>query len=145
MKWLVVLFLLTGALSVNAGKKIYGNVVVSEVVSIYDADTFRVNIEGWPDILGENIPIRILGVDAPEIRGKCQSEKRSALAARAFTVAAVEGAAKIELKDIQRGKYFRLLANVYIDGVSLSQMLIEGGYGRPYTGGKRAGWCNAGE
>ncbi|HGX92428.1 MAG TPA: thermonuclease family protein, partial [Candidatus Tenderia sp.] len=37
------------------------NLVVSRVVSIYDADTFRVDINGWPPIIGSNMPIRVLG------------------------------------------------------------------------------------
>ncbi|MEO1859542.1 MAG: hypothetical protein ABGZ19_06585 [Verrucomicrobiales bacterium] len=57
--------------SVNAIE--YGNATVSEVRTIYDADTFRVTINGWPDIIGKGIPIRVLGVDAPEMRGKCEA------------------------------------------------------------------------
>jgi len=34
---------------VQAADKRFGHVMVSEVTSIYDADTFRVNIKGWPD------------------------------------------------------------------------------------------------
>ena len=49
--------------------------MVKEITSIYDADTFRVNIEGYPPIIGERIPVRVLGIDAPELRGKCESEK----------------------------------------------------------------------
>ena len=45
--------------------KEYGDVEISEVTSIYDADTFRVNIEGYPPIVGKSISIRVNGVDAP--------------------------------------------------------------------------------
>jgi len=38
-----------------AGDKQYGSVIVSEVTSIYDADTFRVNIKGYPPIASERI------------------------------------------------------------------------------------------
>lgn len=65
--------LLCLACSVNA--KQFGNVYVSQVVSVYDADTFRVNLQNFPDIAGKNMPIRVNGVDAPEIRGKCTYEK----------------------------------------------------------------------
>lgn len=46
----------------------------------------------------------------------------------------------IELRNIQRSKYFRILADVYIDGVSLADNLIQSGHARPYDGGKRLGW-----
>lgn len=48
----------------------YGSATVSEVTSIYDGDSFRVNIEGWPPIIGQRAPIRVKSVDAPDLRGK---------------------------------------------------------------------------
>ncbi len=122
-------------------KTSFGNVTVSDIVSVYDADTFRVNISGWPAVVGQNVPVRVNGVDAPEIRGKCDSEKQMARQARDFTLNALKSAAAIELRNIRRGKYFRLLADVYVGGVNLSQLLIDNGYARPYQGGKRRGWC----
>jgi len=47
----------------------------------------------------------------------------------------------IELQDIQRGKYFRILARVYIDGEELAGKLILAGLARAYDGGARKGWC----
>ena len=116
-------------------------VVVSEVISIYDGDTFRVNIDKYPAIIGENMPVRVLGIDTPEIRGKCQDEKDKAKIARLFTVNQLTHASRIELADIQRGKYFRLLAVVLVDGVSLAESLIEQGLAVPYGGGKKRDWC----
>ena len=42
---------------------------------------------------------------------------------------------------MQRGKYFRILADVYVDGISLADNLIKAGHARVYDGGKRLGWC----
>ena len=117
------------------------DIIVSRVVSVYDADTFRVDIEGWPDIVGKNMPIRVKGVDAPEIRGKCESEKAQAKIARDFTRSLLESGARVELRNLKRGKYFRFLADVYIDDTLLSEKLIVGGLARPYDGGHRDGWC----
>ncbi|MFT2112208.1 thermonuclease family protein [Marinomonas sp. 2405UD68-3] len=117
------------------------DIIVSRVVSVYDADTFRVDIEGWPDIVGKNMPIRVKGVDAPEIRGKCVSEKKDAKVARDFTRSLLESGARVELRNLKRGKYFRFLADVYIDNVLLSERLISNGLARPYDGGRRDGWC----
>ena len=127
--------------SFTANAKDYGNVTVSEVTSIYDADTFRVNIEGYPPIAGERIPVRVLCVDAPELRGKCESEKIKARQAKQFTVEALRSANNIELRNIERGKYFRILADVYVDGKNLANGLIKSGHARSYDGGKRLGWC----
>ncbi len=59
--------------SVNATE--YGKATVSEVRTVYDGNRFRVNIDDWSDIIGKSVPVRILGIDTPEMRGKCQLEK----------------------------------------------------------------------
>jgi micrococcal nuclease len=119
----------------------YGSAIVSEVTSIYDADTFRVNISGWPAVVGERVQIRVKGVDAPELRGKCEAEKVRARKAKQFTVAKLREAQTIQLAELERGKYFRLLAVVYVDGENLEQALINADLARPYDGGTRQGWC----
>ncbi len=71
MKHLCLLILLAGLCSspaALAAPKIYGDAVVAEVTSIYDGDTFRCNIDGYPGIAGERIGIRINGIDTPEMR-----------------------------------------------------------------------------
>ncbi len=103
----------------------YGTVTVSKVISAYDGDTFRVNIASLPPIVGKNIPIRVNGVDTPEIRGKCQYEKNLALKARDFVRGKLVNAKEIKLTNLQRGKYFRVVANVLVDGVSLEQELLD--------------------
>ncbi|WP_353981673.1 thermonuclease family protein [Salinicola endophyticus] len=120
----------------------YGSASVARVTSIYDGDTFRADIDGCPPIIGERVPIRVRGVDTPEMRGHCEREKRLARQAKQFTVATLRGAQHIELKEIDRGKYFRLVAKVVADGQDLATALIAAGLGRPYQGGTRQGWCD---
>ncbi len=135
MKRLLLLWLLASPVFA------YETIVVDEVTSIYDADTFRVNIKGWPPIIGERMPIRANGFDAPEIRGKCEQEKVGAREAKQLTVEALRNADIIELRNQKRGKYFRIIADVFIDGKSLRDMHLSAGTARPYSGGKREGWC----
>jgi len=122
MKKILTAFLLLLACTAQAKDKTYGSVIVSEVTSIYDADTFRVTIKDWPEIAGERIPIRIKGVDAPEIRGKGRNEKVAARKAKQFTVEALRSAKVIELRNMERGKYFRILADVFIIPVHHTQV-----------------------
>ena len=119
----------------------YGTVTVSKVISVYDGDTFRVNIDSLPPIVGKNIPIRVNGIDTPEIRGKCQYEKNLALKARDFVRAKLSNAKEIKLTNLQRGKYFRVVANVVVDGVSLEQELLDNKLAYEYSGGKKLSWC----
>jgi len=68
---LLILTIYSLPLSVNSKEVSYGNTSVIKVTSIYDGDTFRANIEGYPAIVGEHMSIRINGIDTPELRGKC--------------------------------------------------------------------------
>lgn len=83
------------------------------------------NVDGFSPIIGERVPVRVLGIDTPEIKGKCESEKALARQAKQFTVHALRSAKTIELRNIERGKYFRILANVYVDGKNLADNLIQ--------------------
>lgn len=123
--------------------KSYGSMRVASITSIYDADTFRVNIENVPAVIGERMAVRVAGIDAAEMRGKCEKEKRLAREAKQFTVSLLRGAKTIELKNIKRGKYFRLVADVIIDGhINLSNELVKNGHAVSYNGGKKAkNWC----
>jgi endonuclease YncB( thermonuclease family) len=144
MKTFLTLLLLTLSLlqAESLKNKDYGSVIVSEVTSIYDGDTFRVNIEGLHDLIGHRIGIRVNGIDTPEMRGKCQKEKELARKAKQYTVSALRGAKKIELRNMKRGKYFRIVADVYVDGKNLTDGLIEAKLGVPYDSGTKAkDWC----
>ena len=139
IKFVALIFLIT-TINLQA-KRQYGTVTVSKVISVYDGDTFRVNIDSLPPIVGKNIPIRVNGVDTPEIRGKCQYEKDLALEARDFVRGKLANAKEIKLTNLQRGKYFRVVANVVVDGVSLEQELLDNELAYEYDGGKKLSWC----
>lgn len=116
--------------------------IITKVTSIYDGDTFRANIKDYPQIIGDRIPIRINGIDTPELRGKCQREKDLARKAKQYTVTALRNAKDIKLRNMQRGKYFRIISDVYVDGVSLGDQLLNNGLAVEYHGGKKKkDWC----
>ena len=124
-------------------EKTYGGVTIAEVTSIYDGDTFRANIPDYPPILGQHIGIRINGVDTPEMRGQCEQEKVLARKAKQFTVTKLRSAKAIELRNMQRGKYFRIVADVYADGESVGEGLVREWLAVDYGGGKKVkDWCD---
>ena len=53
-----------------------------QYVRAYDADTITVNLKDLPHVFGEELGIRVVGVNAPEIRGRCAQEDQPALQAR---------------------------------------------------------------
>jgi len=120
--------------------KDYGSAVVAEITSIYDGDTFRANIAGYPPIIGERIGIRIAGIDSPELKDKRPDVKAKALEAKQYTVKRLREGKKIELLELRRDKYFRILARVMIDGEDLGAELVKAGLAKPYDGGTKEAW-----
>ena len=114
---------------------------IEKIISVYDGDTFRADIRGLPDIIGKNIAIRILGIDTPEIKGKCEEEKIVAIKARDFSRKALFNAKIITLKNLKRDKYFRLLADVYFDDIDLANALLVNNFAVKYSGKKKSSWC----
>ena len=126
----------------------YGSVRVDEITSFYDGDTFTATINEWPPVVGERIKIRISGINAPERRSRCDTEEEKArerqLAAdaRIYLVERLRGAETIELRQIERGSFYRIIAQVWADGENVGQEMIEAGHALPYVEGKAGrAWC----
>jgi len=139
---LMVVLLSENSYAEAISNKNFGSITVSEVTSIYDGDTFRANIAEYPEIIGYRMGIRVNGIDTPEMRGKCKQEKALARKAKQFTVAKLRSAKSIELRNMKRGKYFRIVADVYVDDENLGEMLIDEKLAVAYDGGhKGKDWC----
>lgn len=112
----------------------------AQVVSVYDGDTFTAKVRIWFET-EVTTSVRVLGIDTPEIRGKCDAEKALAIAAREALVRLLAGGSVI-LRDLSEDKYGgRIDARVIAAGVDVAQRMVELGHARPYDGGKREGWC----
>jgi endonuclease YncB( thermonuclease family) len=107
-----------------------------EVVSVYDGDTFKINIPGVPAVFGKKISIRIKGIDTPEIRGGTEATKAKARASREYLRSLLSGNL-VTIHNVERGKYFRILADVKAGGVNIADNMINAGHGKKYNGGKR--------
>lgn len=109
------------------------------VASVYDGDTFKINLNCSLAVYCEKVPVRVLGVDCPEIKGKTAKEKRLAQKAKAFTKEFLQNG-PISLSNCARDKYFRLLCAVTDgQGRSLADELIARDLGYAYDGGKKSG------
>lgn len=113
-------------------------------VGNYDGDTLTVDIPKVPEILGHKMHIRINGIDTPEMKTEDKCEKAQAIKAKERIHLILSQAKRIDLKDIGRDKYFRLLADVVADGVSLKSLLLKEKLAVPYDGGTktRIDWCS---
>jgi len=93
---------------------------MSLVINVKDAVTYELHLEGVHPLIGENITItqrRIL----PPIKNSKSSE------AIEFIEILFKNATTIELRNIKRGKDFRILALLYVDGKSLYHILRDNG------------------
>ena len=114
----------------------------ADVVRVIDGDTVAVNVRVWPSVLIET-SIRVLGVDTPELRGKCESEREKAREARSFVRKLLPAGSKIVLKKVKPDKYAgRHDAEIWLaDGRSLAELLIGAKLAREYHGEARQTWC----
>ena len=112
----------------------------------YDGDTITVQIPNVHPLIGLNIPIRLKGIDAPEIHGENKCEKEKAEEVRAIVNGLLSTGKKIHIVNISRGKYFRIIADVLIDNLNLSSYLLAHKLVVPYGGDKkeRTNWCKYG-
>ena len=69
-------------------------------------------------------------------------EKRKAKEAQAMVQDVLNHAKDITLRDIERGKYFRIVATVVVDGRNLGDLLIDQKLAIPYDGGRKVKWCD---
>jgi len=114
----------------------------AEYVRNYDGDTVTFDLPKLHPLIGNKIPVRIRGIDTPEIRGKCQQEKELAVKAKLFVTKMLSGADTLDLIDMQRDKYFRIVADILVDGEWLKDVLLKKGLAAPYEGKtKRKDWC----
>lgn len=136
---LIILTLAIHSWGINADVT-YGNASVKRIISVYDGDTFRCDLYDFPAIIGSNIGVRIYGIDTPEIRDKRPAIKALANKAKQFAKSMLMGSKVIVLKNMRRGKYFRIVAEVYIDEVNLGEELIKRRLAKPYYGGTKPKW-----
>ncbi|MEE8332869.1 MAG: thermonuclease family protein [Alphaproteobacteria bacterium] len=124
-----------------APREVLPGPVPAELVRVVDGDSVLVSARIW---LGQRVTVsvRLAGIDAPEIRGRCDAERKRAHRAREFLVRRLKEG-NIALADIHYGKYAgRVVARLLDrDGVDLGAALVKAGLARPYAGRRRLPWC----
>ena len=137
---LILLVCLYSPTPVSAGT--FGNIEIVVYLHNYDGDTFTVDLPGLPPLFGKEIPVRINGIDTPEIKGHCAREVRLAGEAKAIVANMLSKAKRIILVNVGRDKYFRIDATVLADGVDVGAELVRQSLAVEYDGGtKKHSWC----
>lgn len=104
------------------------------VLSVHDGDTLTINLPCDIPTVCHKMPIRLNGIDTPELNDKRPEIRQLARTAKFKLQEMTAAPHKIELRIIGRDKYFRLDAELFSDGVSVAETLKAEGLARPYTG-----------
>ena len=108
-----------------------------KVIKVYDGDTITIASKlPYENSLIYRFSVRIKEIDCPEIRTHNLDEKEIALIAKKF----VEDKCLnkiVELKNLSTEKYGRILADVFIDNINISDELIKNKLAVTYDGGKK--------
>jgi endonuclease YncB( thermonuclease family) len=105
-----------------------------QVIKVYDADTITIASKiDIPNSPLYRFSIRLNGIDAPEIHGKNDDEKESAIYARDQLENLVLHRF-VQLKNKKTEKYGRILADVYLGDLHINQWLLDEKLVVPYDG-----------
>lgn len=123
-----------------ADERTYGDLTAT-VVSVYDGDTMTVTIPDVPPLLGEKIPIRVRGIDTPEMKDARPEIHALAIQARGMVRGWCPIGSTVELRGVGRDKYFRIDATPVCGGVDVAAELVRAGLAHgDYQGGKKEAW-----
>jgi micrococcal nuclease len=108
-----------------------------KVIKVYDGDTITIASKlPFNDSVIYRFSVRLIGIDCPEIKGSTDIEKRLAILSRDALHKLIFGKI-VRLENVGTEKYGRLLANVYLDDINVSDWMIQNGYAVKYNGGKK--------
>ena len=106
----------------------------AEVVSVYDGDTIRMDVDLGMNIWLRNVSVRVNGIDAPELTTEAGK------VARNFAKTLLKPKTKVVIKTTRdkKEKYGRYLAEITLpSGESFSASMVAAGHAKTYFGGKR--------
>ena len=105
---------------------------------VVDGDTVDITLDLGFDILYNN-RIRLLGIDTPESRTRDLEEKKLGLAAkeRVRELCPVGSTVTVKTTKDGRGKFGRILGEIYVGDVNVNKLLVEEGHAVEYFGGKK--------
>ena len=100
------------------------------VVDVYDGDTLTVELTD-----GTRERVRLIGIDAPELRNNPYNQAHALGAPAALYLAQLVAGEAVDLVLGVKGRdrYGRLLAYVYLDGLFINLEMVRAGYAVTYT------------
>ncbi len=100
------------------------------VRKVYDADTITVDIDLGFGIIFKGQKVRLLGINAPEVRG--EQKKQGLISRDALREKIANKWVIIKTKKDKKGKFGRLLAEVFLEDECINDWLLRESYASEY-------------
>ena len=103
----------------------------AKIVSVYDGDTCRADIDLGLNVWIKNEKLRLLRINAPELRG---SEKEEGKAARDFLRSLIlDKEVILQTEKDKKGKYGRYLAEIWVEDssqqwINVNDLMVADGF-----------------
>jgi micrococcal nuclease len=109
------------------------------IVKVVDGDTVDVDIDLGFGMVYKKQRVRMLGIDTPESRTRDLVEKKFGKASKKHLKGMLEEAESIELVSHDKGKFGRILGDLFIGSneTSVNQQMILDHHAVAYTGGNK--------
>ena len=105
------------------------------ITNCYDGDTcyYKENPKA------QSIPIRLMNIDTPEIKGECQEEITKAIKARDRVNQLIRDSRNIKVDIYYTDKYNRYVGYIWLDSINLNTILLGEELAKPYK--RNIDWC----
>ena len=112
------------------------------VIKVYDGDTITIAAKlPYDESPLYRFPVRLLGIDSPEMKSKNQKERAEAhVSQEALSNLILHK--RVTLKNMGTEKYGRILADVYLDDLHLNIWMLEQKLAIAYDGGTKAAFTS---
>lgn len=108
-----------------------------KVIKVYDGDTITIASRlPYNESPLYRFHVRLNGIDTPEIKGGSEHEKELAKKSRDALQSLILGN-YVTLKRLEREKYGRILADVYLGELNVGDWMLQNNYAVTYSGGKK--------
>jgi endonuclease YncB( thermonuclease family) len=120
----------------NDCKPYIPDIQYGKVIKVYDGDTITVACILKNDKTVYRFPVRLNGIDCPELNSRDIDEKHVAIIAQDILSNLVMNKF-VKLLNVKHDKYGRILADVYINKTNLSEFMLSKRLAVPYYGKKK--------
>jgi len=112
------------------------------VIKVYDGDTITIAAKlPYDESPLYRFPVRLLGIDSPEMKSKNENERVAARASQEALSKLILHK-RVTLKYMGTEKYGRILADVYLDDLHLNVWMLEQKLAVAYDGGTKAAFTS---